>query len=495
MNDAQDERSNSIAIGPMIRRHAVMVLAVAATSAAVAWFVSDRQEPTYSTAALIQLPDSTVEQQINQTQSGTPDAEVQAETNQILVGSEEVAAATARRLGAGVPASEVKDRITITSEGSTQIVSVDAQGSDAGDATKLANTYAASFRDLQRDRTNRRISEATDFLEGEQDRIRQQEAATEEQNPQAATIDERLLQLKLLEQSDTTVPRVIERAKEPTVADSPKPMRNAALGGLFGLILGVGIAALRQQGDRRLRGQRDAERAYGSRVMATVPRSAKLRRASDKLGQRESEPFRLLQANLRYGGGGPASLVVTSATEGEGKTTTAWNLALAEAASGSRVLFVEGDIRRPTIAARHRLESDRGLVQVVGGGLPLSEAIQKVPVDNSGNGSGPLTVDVLVAGDVSGASPNLLQSTAMDETLNAMEEAYDLVIIDAPPINEVSDTIPLLKLADGAIVVTRMGRTTRGQARRTRELLRDLDVQTLGIVANGATGTSVYAED
>ena len=139
------------------------------------------------------------------------------------------------------------------------------------------------------------------------------------------------------------------------------------LGPLFGLLLGVGLALVREQSDRKLRRTEQVTAAFDAPVLTTVPRSRALKRNKPfaDLPPQVAEAFRMLQMNLRFARDEPVrSVLVTSAKTGEGKTTVSWNLAAAAASGGLSVALVEADLRRPSLAERYgppaRARSHRG---------------------------------------------------------------------------------------------------------------------------------------
>jgi capsular exopolysaccharide synthesis family protein len=210
------------------------------------------------------------------------------------------------------------------------------------------------------------------------------------------------------------------------------------------------------------------------------------------------ESFALLRARLRYFNVDRriGSLLVTSATSGEGKTTVALNLAVAECLAGNAaVLLLEADLRRPSLARRLRIAEAPGLADVMTGNASLSQALKRVDVRREGNGRGPDTgLTLLTAGGLPPNPAELLESSAMVELLNTVTQRFKLVIIDSPPITIVSDAIPLVNLTGGVLVVARMQYTTRSALRHTAEQLKKLKAPLLGIVANAvrARDSSYY---
>ena len=179
------------------------------------------------------------------------------------------------------------------------------------------------------------------------------------------------------------------------------------------------------------------------------------------------------------------TLVVTSAAPGDGKTTVAYNLAVAATRDGTSTLLIEADLRRPELASRLGLEADPGLSSVLVRGCGFEESIRSMAlrVDRDGRLGGVL--DILPAGSVTPPSPaELLDSRAFDAVLAKARDAYELVILDTPAIDAVPDAIPVMARADGAIVVSDLRRGRRDAFHRLRRTLAELRAPVLGVVAN-----------
>lgn len=170
------------------------------------------------------------------------------------------------------------------------------------------------------------------------------------------------------------------------------------------------------------------------------------------------------------------------------------NLAAAAAAAGNRVILVEADLRKPTVASAMGIDTKDaegkplpGLAQVLGTSLTYEKALTKVDVASGHDGAGGANLDVLLAGPSPPNAADLIESSRMRRLLGALGERYDLVVVDTPPLLAVSDAVPLLKQVSGIIVVTRLGRTERAAAAALRHQLENLEAPTLGVVVNGVT--------
>jgi receptor protein-tyrosine kinase len=260
-------------------------------------------------------------------------------------------------------------------------------------------------------------------------------------------------------------------------------------GALVGLLVGLGLIFLSERLDRRIREAPELERAYGVPLLGAVPESHAYEVAGvEPMPGSEAEAFALLRARLRYFNVDREvrTLLMSSAMPGEGKTTVALNLAIAEAvAAHSNVILLEADLRRPNLAKRLRIPTTPGLAEIVSHNATLEAALQEVTIPRhfDENGASP-KFHIITAGAVPPNPAELVESRAMVELLSTLAERFDLVVIDSPPTSVVSDAIPLMRLVSGVVVVSRVDTTTRDGARQLREQLIKLRASTLGVVAN-----------
>lgn len=282
--------------------------------------------------------------------------------------------------------------------------------------------------------------------------------------------------------NDGTSPVKVTVIAEPTLPSSPispRPGRNVGLGLVVGALLGCGLALLRESLDTRIKGPDDCRDATESTVLGGVAFDADasshpLVTQTDPHSAR-AEAFRTLRTNLQYVDAAkhPRSIVFTSSVPDEGKTTTAANLATTVAASGAKVCVVEADLRRPRLLSYMGLEGGVGLTTVLIGQAALTEVLQ----DFAG-------LSVLGAGHIPPNPSELLGSTTMRETLRELEQRFDVVIIDAPPLLPVTDAAVLSTIADGTVVVVGTGSTRREQLAASIRALEHVNANILGLVLN-----------
>ena len=189
-----------------------------------------------------------------------------------------------------------------------------------------------------------------------------------------------------------------------------------------------------------------------------------------------AESFRSLRTNLQFLNVGSKKrvFVVTSSKPGEGKSTTTLNLAAAISQTGSSVVVVEGDLRLPTFAKYLDIEGGAGLTDVLIGRAELSDVLQRW-------GRNPFYV--LPAGRTPPNPSELLGSDEMEQTLETLQDQFDYVIVDAPPVLAVTDAVVLGKLSTGLLMVVATGFTTKQELEHSLQVLETAAANVLGLVA------------
>jgi succinoglycan biosynthesis transport protein ExoP len=430
------------------------------------------------------------------------------------VASRRVAALTAHNLGRGTTVTSVQNDVSVPAPKTGDVVDILATASSPRRSAQLANAYAAAAITIARTDQARRTAAIVGGLQAQLAKVTRQDPncarwSTPSTNARisgcegamqqvVAGINNEIARVAALGASGQAVPHVIQAGYPPTHKSS-NLVQTVALGTLFGLLLGVGLALLREQTDRRLRHAGEVSAAFEAPVLATVPNNRALARRApfSSLPPEVSEAFLMVQAHLRYGRADPIrSVLVTSSRGQQGKTTIAWNLACAAASSGLTVMLVDADLRRSSLAAEYDLQPFPGLGEVLRGDVAAAHATQRVPLespDGQPNGHGG-ALTVLVAGFPPPDPSALVQSEQMAALLSSLTLAYDLVIVDTPPIARVSDAISLLSRVDGVIIAASVNSTRGPEAARLRDQLQAFDASVVGVVANGgSTPTGGYS--
>lgn len=283
-----------------------------------------------------------------------------------------------------------------------------------------------------------------------------------------------------------------------------------AFAGVLGLALGIVLAVARDALDSRIRDRKDAEGWFGAPVLGALPKGMRgkpppgigPKSASDARHEAERvASLDLLRAKLEFTQqlGAPArTLVVTSATADEGKSTVTASLALTLARAGKRVICVDADMRRPSL---HRFlgfsPEAPGLADVFKSDVDLEDVL--LPIDfggSDGNGVGPSDstgrLEILPAGTLTSTLSRPLSPEAAAALMELLHERAEYTIFDAPPLF-VADAFPLAVQSDGVLVVARRGRTTMKQAESVRLTLEGLGVTRVGIVLTDAQPVDTYA--
>ena len=301
-----------------------------------------------------------------------------------------------------------------------------------------------------------------------------------------ATADSLGTQVSALERPAANQPSPVRvsttrMATVPTAPATPKPTRNLALGLVLGLLLGFGLALLREVLDTKVRSEIDVQKVTDASVIARIgfdedaPAHPLIVQTNPH--SHRSEAFRRLRTNLQFidVADQPKTIVITSSISGEGKTTTAINLAITLADAGSRVALIDADLRRPSIAEYMGLEGEVGLTTVLIGQASLQDAIQPW-----GNGS----LHVLPSGQVPPNPSELLGSRPMATLLEQLSSQYDIVLIDTPPLLPVTDAAILAKITGGALVIAAADNLHQQQLADGLGALQDVGARVLGVVLN-----------
>ncbi|MBD1926556.1 polysaccharide biosynthesis tyrosine autokinase [Trichocoleus sp. FACHB-90] len=316
--------------------------------------------------------------------------------------------------------------------------------------------------------------------------------------------------------------QLISKPQKPEQPIFPKPKRNIIMGAIAGLMLGLAAAILAERLDNVFHSPEELKESTRLPLLGLIPHQKELKlfkpivelvnltqgessrtkaenqaretTSRERANNRKAswynaspflEAFRSLHTNVRFLGSDTPihSLVVSSASPADGKSTVSVHLAQAAAAMGQRVLLVDADLRRPQVHHVLGLENNQGLSNVIATGLTPREAIQRLPSwDN---------LYVLTAGQIPPDPTRLLSSKRMQYLMEQLNAVFDLVIYDTPPILGLADGRLLAVHTNGVIMVARLGKTDRSVLLQAIDALKISSAPVLGMVANGVRrGTS-----
>ncbi|MGB5951814.1 MAG: polysaccharide biosynthesis tyrosine autokinase, partial [Ornithinimicrobium sp.] len=272
---------------------------------------------------------------------------------------------------------------------------------------------------------------------------------------------------------------IVDEASRSGTAVSPQPLRDLPIGALLGLLIGAVAAFGREAFDSGIKSDEDLGDVAPAPVLAHIPHDSSARQrpligSADSMHPR-AEAFRVLRTGLQFlnADSRPHSVVVTSALPGEGKTSVTVNLALMLARGGSSVAIVDSDLREPKASQYLRMDAEVGLTDLLAGRASLAQAL--VQRDE-------LPLALLAAGELPPNPSELLQSSVMTRLIRDLEEQFDYVLIDSPPLLPVTDAAVLSTIADGVLLVARHGQTTPSQVRRSVERLQAAGASISGVV-------------
>jgi len=297
-------------------------------------------------------------------------------------------------------------------------------------------------------------------------------------------------------------------------------VRNGILGLALGLMLGIGLAFLWEALDTRVRSAEEISERLGLPLLARLPAPPRQMRKDERLVMLaeprgdQAEAFRMLRTNLEFVrlGHDIRTIMVTSAVEQEGKSTTVANLAVALARAGQRVALVDLDLRRPFLDHFFDLRYRPGLTQVALSQTQLDDALIPIAITDAGdrrprpantNGNGDATASsaaslatgglrVLVSGPLPPNAGEFVGSEALAHILGELRDRFDTILVDAPPMLQVGDPLALSAHVDALFVVSRMNVVRRPMLNEMNRLLETAPCRKLGFVLTGAEAEDGY---
>jgi len=478
----------------ILRRQRVVVVLFVVLGAAVAITLSARQDPTYRAESSLSFREPTQDVEL----IGIPPVRSSSPEQRAAFGAEQavrrdVIADARRRLGITESVDAVAARVSARPEVNTNLVVVQAEAQTGAAAARLANAVAAATRDIVTTEQKDRYSQLIRRVNRERRRVLAgQSKLTRDERRQ---LESSLIPLRTTR--DLTKPvEIVQPAAQPDTPVSPRPVRNAIIGVLIGLLVALLVAALRTALDRRLRGTGQIAELTDAPVLAVV-REAALGRVNTGSydgaddAELDLESFRVLRTNLDYVqiDSRVESVIVTSPLSEEGKSTVAASLAVAQALAGRRTLIVDCDLRRPVLAQRFGLEAAPGLADYLVGHAEPQDVLRTVSIPAPGmNGNGPTaapSLTVITAGERAPRPAELLASRRFAAFLAQVQEAYDVVILDTPPLLPVPDALEIVPSVDVVVLCVRAHQTTRDDLRAALRALEKLPDRPTGIVMTG----------
>jgi capsular exopolysaccharide synthesis family protein len=407
-------------------RRKLIVLATVVIATATTYLISQSLQPVYSASSTLFVGDrNQAGNDFEAIQSGQVIARTYAE----LIQSRTVAERVADALPGAADADQILGRTEFEPVSDTQLVVITAEGNTPEDAALLANIYANVFSRYAADTLATRTK------------------------------------------SDVTV---ADRAQPPSAPVRPRPALYAGVVFVLSIFLGAGLALLRDRLDTRLGSEEEISEALALPVLGRIPRVKSSRRDE----QRFLEHSRVLNTNLRFlhPTSAISTVLITSASPAEGKSTVAMGLARAAAEQGKRIVLVEGDLRRPHLSEAMGLEpSAPGLVHYLALGWNFEDVVHETATPE---------LHVVPAGAIPPNPSSLLQPTATERMLTDARQWADFVVVDSPPLSAGADVSILAHAVDTVLFVVNYRRSRRHRALAAVGQLRQARARVDGLVLN-----------
>lgn len=498
----EDERVSTVGhYLAVFRRRFAIVLTLVLVVPAVAVGYSLSQPDRFQATSLVLVNRQTIANQL----AGTADIGQQQQSfQQILVTQARLArtptvirATTAQANVVDTTPDALRNNSTVEQDPNSDLLTFAVVWPDATDARRLAVAYAHAYVDYRRRldsaALSRALADVDQAIADARDRGRSSESLVN-----GLLRNRQQLETRLALQTEN-VQVVAGPDSAPRV--QPRPVRSGILGLIVGLVAGIGIALVRETLDTRVRSGTQSEEILGLPILSRISTPSNRRGETRGLvmlndkGSAGAESVRVLRTNLSFGLlANKAKLVmVTSAGQGEGKSTTIANLAIAEALAGKRVALVELDLRRPVVGKFFDLRTTVGLTTVAMSEATLADALRPVDIQETARASSSGELFVLPAGPQPPDPGEFIATEAVGKILGELRETFDLVLIDAPPLIGVSETALIANVADAAFVCVRLGVARRPILQELGRALGRLQAPVLGQVTTGAEADEALA--
>jgi capsular exopolysaccharide synthesis family protein len=459
------------------------LMAVIVVAAGVAAFVlTARQPKQYEAVAQVFISQSNpVSSILSRTDARPPDPERDFNTRVALIKEPAVAARVRRRLGLSLPIDALLAKVSTEVTATSDIAGVRVRDTDPRRAAAIANAFAQQYVQVRQAAARGRVEQAVDLA------ARQLASLTpaERGSPTGQDLADRLRQLQIDAQLQTSGVEVVGRAGPPSSPAAPRPLFTTALAVLLAGLVGIAASVALELGDRRLRDESDLD-GFGVSLLGAVPAQA---------GDPGDDDFQVREAlltvatNVRFlhDRRRVSALVVTSAARNDGQALVTLGLAAALTQQGLSVMTIEGDLRRPRMADALGLPSTTGLSTVLAGFADLDDVLLTLdpqtlrPIAADAVPSAPFC-SVVLAGPVVPSPIGMLASPAMGETLARARELADVVILGTAPVGTVGDALTLARSVDGTILLAKLGDTRYDALARALRALEDVPTELLGVV-------------
>lgn len=512
----------------ILRRRKWIITALPVMAALIAYALTTSQAPLYKATAQVWFDRSNA----SSVSTGTADPALN-DPQRFLRTQAKVAASpelTRRVVDAAetrsINASQFGSNSSATPLNDVDILEFSVSAPNPADAQDLTNIYANQFTRYKTELDRATINDSLRIIDL---KVKNLESRGATGTARYDTLVQRQIDLETAGEQLAKNARVLQPA-EGAAKVRPLPRRNAIIGGLLGLLLGVALAFLAEALDKRVRTEQEIEETLGLPLLGRLPRPPRSLRKSNQLvmvadpRSVHAQVFRKLRTTLEFVNfeRGARTILVTSGVPREGKSTTVANLAVAMARAGRRVALVDLDLRRPLLHTFFKINGP-GLTDVVVKRMDLAGAMRSIalPPGDGGTpmelppsraltdlGNGLVTtahaatasngraktdgvLNLLPAGTIPPAADEFLESDRVATLLKDLSEQFDIVLVDAPPLLAVADAQTLSADVDAIVVVTQLGIHRRQLLEFARQV-KNCRAPILGFVLTGASHGDSY---
>ncbi len=485
----------------MLRQWLWLLVLATVLAGAAAYITSIRTTPVYQAATSLLIDEAPTRSTSDYAALLT--SERLTSTYSELLTKSPVLNRVVARLDLNLSVSSLQGMISVQPVRDTQLIDVRVEDTNPQRAAAIANVlveefiaenqalqaqrYAASKQALEEQlvAVDQQIQETAASIAGlsaedtaERDRL---ETTQAQYRQTYAGLLQSYEQVRVAEAQSTPNVVQVEPATPPTRPIRPRVLQNTALASVVGLVLAVGVIFLVEALDDTVKGPDDVTRHLGIPVLGLIARAEFTDEGPIAAAQPRSpvaEAFRALRTNIQYASVDYPlqSLLITSPSPKDGKTTVSANLSVALAQSGRQVALVDADLRRPAIHKRLRLSNRKGLSDIFVQPSPYPDgAMRETAIPG---------LSVMTSGSLPPNPAELIGSERMLGLLRHLQQQADVVVIDSPPVMAVTDAAVLAPRVDGVLLVVRPGTTKLGASKQAVEQLRRGGANILGVVLN-----------
>jgi capsular polysaccharide biosynthesis protein len=466
----------------VLRKRLWVVVVVVALVVATAAFAVTRADKVYKAGAdMLVTPIPAQNENLFGlglvSQSGDPTRD--AETFAKVITTSAVAERVRAELGLSRSTHAILKDVSAVPVAQSGIVTITAKAHSAAGAARLANAFGEAAIAVRTDRLHALLDTIIPRLRSQLAALPTNETAARD------SLSAKLQDLETLRLLPDPTLHFETRAVAPASPSSPRPVLTIGAAFLAALVLGFGVVVGSHALDPRVEREEDLRR-YRIPVLGRIPLERRRKRLwrrgplrPEQLSRATREAFLRLAGSLAaLADGGKRAIFVSGTGPADGKSTTSLNLAAALAATGSRVILVEGDARRPSLARALAATPPTGLHDVVTGRSALATALQE-------GGRLPPGVRMLAQGPNGAAAPAPISGEAADALVREGEAVADWLVFDGPALNYAPDALPIAKRVDSVMLVIRLGSTRTRDLDELAELLTQQGITPDGFIVIG----------